>query len=131
MDLLYYVSYGIIMIEHFVWLSSKINKGSFLLSLPGQKEPINLGDYIEGRFLGVITKRVRPNGIVTFHTFEVLFSANHNETNTLVTWFASFSDNVPKIFEPFIKSKEPVIMTPRLMVVKGWEWYWPVVKELV
>ena len=120
------------MIKHYIWLSPKARQGDFLMAVAGNLDPINLGDYIEGRFLGDVTSRKTPNGTMMLFAFEVVFSSDHNENNTLVTWFAALSANVTKILVPFAASREPVVITPRHMrSAAGHEWYWPEIKELV
>ncbi len=117
------------MIEHYIWLSSQ--QGDFYLAVSGFKEPINLGDYLEGRFLGSEHKIERSNGTIYFYTFEVSFSACHNKDNTMVTLFALPSRTVIEELTTLMASKETITIIPKYKIFEGYEWYWPHVKELV
>lgn len=111
----------------YVMMDSKL--GDFVLVSETQ-EKVNIGDYIEGRFLGTGDYRVYDWGTIYLFGFEILFSAVHNEDNTFMTWFSTGSKVIAPRMATFAHLEAVVSITPEFKTVKQWSWYWPVIKEL-
>ena len=84
------------------------HNGDFFLGLSLMEE-VNLGNYLEGQFLGTKTTIEGPDGIIDVFGFKLTFSGNYKEKVT--AYFLIWSGLVDERILEYVQTESKVVIT--------------------